>query len=83
MIELFRSNHPDSPARLVEGYFEDFDTDERFDVIVMGFILEHVDDPGLLLARYRRLPQAGRPDVCGGAECQIDESQAWPGAWHD
>ncbi|KDP86755.1 SAM-dependent methyltransferase [Cupriavidus sp. SK-3] len=59
VIELFRSNHPDSPARLVEGYFEDFDTDERFDVIVMGFILEHVDDPGLLLARYRRFLKPG------------------------
>lgn len=59
VIELFRSNHPDSPAQLVEGYFEEFNTDERFDVIVMGFILEHVDDPGLLLARYRRFLKPG------------------------
>lgn len=54
VIDLFRKNHPDSSAMLVHDFFETFDTEERFDVIVMGFILEHVEDPGLLLARYKK-----------------------------
>ena len=29
-------------------------TDERFDVIIMGFILEHVDDPLQILRYYRQ-----------------------------
>ena len=55
VIDLFRKNHPDFSAELVRGYFEDFKTDDLFDVVVMGFILEHVDDPGLLLDRYKKL----------------------------
>ena len=55
VIDLFRKTHPDFSAELVRGYFEDFKTDDVFDVVVMGFILEHVDDPGLLLDRYKKL----------------------------
>lgn len=29
---------------IIHGFFEEFETNERFDVIVMGFVLEHVDD---------------------------------------
>ncbi len=54
VIDLFRKTHPDFPAKLVADFFETFDTDERFDVIVMGFILEHVDDPALVLSRYKK-----------------------------
>lgn len=53
VIDLFRKNHPNSSAELVFDYFETFNTEQLFDVIIMGFILEHVDDPGLLLARYK------------------------------
>jgi SAM-dependent methyltransferase len=59
VIDLFRKNHPESLAVLVHDYFETFETDERFDVIIMGFILEHVDDPGLLLERYKRFLKPG------------------------
>ncbi|MDH5216541.1 MAG: class I SAM-dependent methyltransferase [Gammaproteobacteria bacterium] len=55
VINLFRKNYPDFPATLIPDYFETFDTSERFDVIIMGFILEHVDDPGLLLERYKKI----------------------------
>src|SRR5208282_1346221 len=41
-------------AEIIETYFESFEGEERFDVIVMGFILEHVDKPAEILARYRR-----------------------------
>ena len=45
VIRNFRDKYPDCRAEIVETYFENFETDERFEVIVMGFILEHVDDP--------------------------------------
>ncbi|WP_443190536.1 class I SAM-dependent methyltransferase [Pseudomonas indica] len=61
VIELFRGNYPDLDINLVEGFFEDFETDETFDVVMMGFILEHVDDPALILHRYKpRLAKGGR-----------------------
>ncbi|MNU35661.1 bifunctional 3-demethylubiquinone-9 3-methyltransferase/ 2-octaprenyl-6-hydroxy phenol methylase [compost metagenome] len=53
VIGNFREKHPDCRAEIVETWFENFTTDERFDVIVMGFILEHVDDPVLILRRFR------------------------------
>ena len=53
VIQTFREKHTDCRAVIVETWFESFATDERFDVIVMGFILEHVDDPLLILSRFR------------------------------
>lgn len=59
VIDQFRQKHPDFSGEVVETYFETYDTDKRFDVIVMGFVLEHVDDPDLLLQRYRRFMKPG------------------------
>lgn len=59
VIEQFRNHYPDTDAEVLETYFEDFETDERFDVIVMGFILEHVADPGLILRKFRHLLKPG------------------------
>lgn len=53
VINQFKENHPGFNAELVQDYFETFSCDKRFDVIVMGFILEHVDDPGLILKHYK------------------------------
>ncbi|MCG6542508.1 class I SAM-dependent methyltransferase [Pseudomonas sp. KSR10] len=53
VIDLFRDNYPGLNIELVEGYFEHFDSSEQFDVLLMGFILEHVDDPSLILHRFR------------------------------
>lgn len=39
-------------VELIETYFEQFSTQERFDNIGMGFILEHVDDPAAILTRF-------------------------------
>jgi SAM-dependent methyltransferase len=59
MIERFRRRFGLPQVNIVESYFENFDTDERFDNIAMGFVLEHVDDPGAILARYRRFLKPG------------------------
>lgn len=59
VIENFKSRFPDCSADLVETYFEKFDTEEKFDVIVMGFIMEHVDEPSAILEHYRRFLAPG------------------------
>ena len=59
MIERFRSRFGLPQVDIVESWFEKFDTDERYDHIAMGFVLEHVDDPGLILRSYRRLLRPG------------------------
>ena len=59
VIEQFRNHYPDCRAEVVQSYFEDFDTEERFDVIVMGFVLEHVADPGLVLQRFKKFLSPG------------------------
>ena len=59
VIVLFKERSPDFSGEVVFSYFENFETEERFDVIVMGFILEHVDDPGLLLNRFKTFLKPG------------------------
>jgi 2-polyprenyl-3-methyl-5-hydroxy-6-metoxy-1,4-benzoquinol methylase len=54
VIENFRSRFPHSHATIIETYFEEFETDKRYDVIVLGFILEHVDDPVQIMSMYRK-----------------------------
>lgn len=41
------------------AYFEEYSPDEKFDVIIMGFVLEHVDNPDLILERYRHFLKPG------------------------
>lgn len=53
VIRNFRDKFPDCRTEIVETYFEAFATDRRFDVIIMGFVLEHVGDPVQILRRYR------------------------------
>ncbi|KRC77775.1 bifunctional 3-demethylubiquinone-9 3-methyltransferase/ 2-octaprenyl-6-hydroxy phenol methylase [compost metagenome] len=59
VIEQFRQNTPGFAGEIVEAYFEDYVPDQQFDIIVMGFILEHVDDPDLILDRYRGFLKPG------------------------
>lgn len=59
VIDNFRKRYPDCSAEIVLTFFEEFDTSERFDLIVLGFILEHVDDPVAVLKRFRKFLKPG------------------------
>jgi SAM-dependent methyltransferase len=59
VIANFREKHPESRVEVVESYFESFQTDERFDVVVFGYILEHVDDPVRVLRHFRQFLAPG------------------------
>jgi SAM-dependent methyltransferase len=53
VIENFKEKYPDCTCKIVETYFEEYTGKEKFDVIVMGFILEHVDNPVAILNQFR------------------------------
>jgi SAM-dependent methyltransferase len=59
VIDQFCASNPNFKADLNFGYFEEFDTEELFDVIVMGFVLEHVVSPDYLLERFRKFLKPG------------------------
>lgn len=59
VINLFKENNEELNVEIVESYFENFSTPEQFDVIIMGFMLEHVDDPGLILDRFKKFLAPG------------------------
>ena len=59
VISQFRASHGDVKVEIVQDYFENFETDERFDAISMGFVLEHVDEPARLLHGYQRFLRRG------------------------
>jgi len=49
VIRRYRNNYRDSKSKIIHALFESFNTDEKFDSISMGFVLEHVEDPVLIL----------------------------------
>lgn len=63
MLEALRDDIAPVPAGMafVEAYFEQFHAAQPFDAIEAGFVLEHVEDPALVLRRMRGLlAPAGR-----------------------
>jgi 2-polyprenyl-3-methyl-5-hydroxy-6-metoxy-1,4-benzoquinol methylase len=53
IIERFKSAIGQiSFVELVNSYFENYSTDRIFDALEIGFVLEHVDDPELVLKRF-------------------------------
>jgi ubiquinone/menaquinone biosynthesis C-methylase UbiE len=54
MIKRFRSRFGLPHVDVQHAFFEDFDTEERFDHVSMGFVLEHVQDADVVLRRFRR-----------------------------
>lgn len=59
VIHNFQKTNPDCSAEIAEDLFETFTTDHKFDVIVMGFVLEHVQDPNAILRRFKRFLRPG------------------------
>lgn len=59
VIERFRNQYPNCNATVIHSYFENFESEERFDVIVMGFILEHVSNPLAILERFKQFLSPG------------------------
>jgi SAM-dependent methyltransferase len=70
MVKRFRSRFNLPGVDIVTGYFEDFDTDERFDHIGMGFILEHVDDPALIVRRFKKFLKPGGSIFAAVPNCE-------------
>lgn len=59
VIEHFRSKNPWYDGSLEAEYFETYEPAIPFDLIIMGFVLEHVDDPAFFLNRYKTFLKAG------------------------
>ena len=59
VIAQFRKQYPSSGAKIVQSYFEEFETTEKFDVLVMGFVLEHVRSPQHILRHFRQFLAPG------------------------
>jgi 2-polyprenyl-3-methyl-5-hydroxy-6-metoxy-1,4-benzoquinol methylase len=52
VINRYKTLYPSSRARIVQSYFEDFTCRGGFDLIIMGFVLEHVADAAAILNHY-------------------------------
>lgn len=70
MIRRFRGRFGLPQIDIVQGYFEEFDTDERFDNIGMGFVLEHVDDPDLIVRRFQKFLKPGGSIFAAVPNCE-------------
>ena len=53
VIENFKKQYPESKTNMIQSYFENFVTNQVFDLIIMGFVLEHVDDPVQILNHFK------------------------------
>ncbi len=56
VIDNFQSTEPQlfEKIEIIETYFEYFETEKKYDYIIMGFILEHVEDPSIILEKYKK-----------------------------
>lgn len=59
IINDFRQKYPDFTGTIVETLFEDFIPEEKFDAIILSFILEHVEDPLDILTHYKKFLKKG------------------------
>jgi 2-polyprenyl-3-methyl-5-hydroxy-6-metoxy-1,4-benzoquinol methylase len=59
VIENFKKKYPGCECEIIETYFEEFVSRQKFNVIVMGFILEHVNDPVRILNHFKKYLSPG------------------------
>jgi len=59
VIDQFRAANPDSTINVIHSLFEDYSPDILFDIIIAGFVFEHVDDPASLMRRLRSWVRPG------------------------
>lgn len=59
VIAKFRKEYPLSKAKVIESYFETFSSERKYDVVVLGFVQEHVDDPKAILRHFRQFANPG------------------------
>jgi SAM-dependent methyltransferase len=60
VIAKFKAEWPlERTPDIRRTYFEEFASSERFDVIEMGFVLEHVDDPALIVRQFKGYLKVG------------------------
>jgi SAM-dependent methyltransferase len=53
VISHFNGKDTSFKGAIHHAYFETFEPDQKYDVIVMGFVLEHVDNPTQILQKYK------------------------------
>ncbi|MEO8085336.1 MAG: methyltransferase domain-containing protein [Bacteroidota bacterium] len=51
--------NPPSQVEIIHTYFEAFKSDEKFDAIEAGFVLEHVDDPAIVINHTKKFVKPG------------------------
>lgn len=54
VIKNFKRNFPKCHAQIIETFFEKFESDKKFETIVFGFVLEHVDNPLKILKHFKK-----------------------------
>lgn len=59
IINSFTKKNKELQIKIIHTFFEDFEAPETYDVIVAGFVLEHVDDPLLVLKKYKKMVKSG------------------------
>lgn len=58
-IELAKQRVKSKKVKFIESYIEDLDLDMKFDTIVLAHILEHVDNPVLILQIAKKMLNKG------------------------
>lgn len=53
IINKHRIEFPKSTANIVNTFFEEFNVNKQYDLIIMGFILEHVKNPVQIMSLYK------------------------------
>jgi SAM-dependent methyltransferase len=59
IIDKFRKNYGNLAVDIIHTSFEAYETEDKFDNIVMGFILEHVDEPASIISKYKEYLKPG------------------------